>query len=190
MKKSNLKLKAVEEPKPLLKLDLGAGQVPREGFKGVDAYSAADFKVDLFKFPWPWKDSAVEEVVSSHFFEHVPHLIRGKFMDEVFRILIPGGKASFIVPFGFSVRATQDFTHEWPPLTPTSFIYFNKKWREDNKLTHGYYDLKADFDFTYGFAMSQAWAARNDEARGFAMQHYNNVADDLHVTLVSKKEAK
>lgn len=193
MKKSNLKLKVAPEPAPPLRLDLGCGNNKRDGFKGVDFVKtdAADYVHDLFTFPWPFKDSSVEELHAAHFFEHVPHLLRGKFMDEAYRILVPGGKFTIICPYYTSVRATQDFTHEWPGISQNSFLYFNKGWREQNKLTHGYYDLKADFDFSYGWSVNAAWQARNDEARNFAIQWYANAVDDIHVNLVSRKpEAK
>ena len=188
MKKSNLK--TAPEPAPLLKLDLGSGQSPREGFEGVDFVAAPGVKhvVDLLKFPWPWKDASVEEAHCSHFFEHVPQMLRGKFMDELHRVLVPEGKATFICPYYTSIRATQDFTHMWPPISPNTFLYFNKGWREQNKLTHGHYDLKCDFDFVYGYAINGNWAARNDEARNFAVQNYINAIDDLHVTLTKRKQ--
>jgi predicted SAM-dependent methyltransferase len=76
----------LQEPKPLvdpglvlapspseLKLDLGCGQNPREGFDGVDLYGdKAKHKVDLFKFPWPFADNSVDEIHCSHFMEHIP----------------------------------------------------------------------------------------------------------------------
>jgi SAM-dependent methyltransferase len=119
-----------------LKLDLGCGNNKQEGFTGVDFKKtpAVDIVHDLFKFPWPFKDNSVEETFSSHFFEHVPGSIRGKLMDEVYRILIPGGKAVFITPYWSSMRSVQDFTHQWPPICETSYLYFNKGWREQNKL--------------------------------------------------------
>lgn len=56
-----------------LKLDLGCGQNPREGFEGVDLYGEkAKHRVDLFRFPWPWADNSVDEINCSHFLEHVP----------------------------------------------------------------------------------------------------------------------
>jgi SAM-dependent methyltransferase len=179
-----------EKPKELLKLDLACGSNKREGFKGVDAFKtdATDFVHDLFTLPWPFADNSVEEVHCSHFFEHVPHMLRGKFMEEVYRILVPNGKATFITPYYNSIRATQDFTHEWPPVSPNSYLYFNKGWRETNKLTHGHYDLKCDFDFTYGYSINAAWTTKNEEARNYAITHYTNVIDDLHVTLVSRKK--
>lgn len=194
--KSAAKLKIVDPPEPekpkksLLKLDLGCGDNKREGFKGVDFVKtkSTDYVHDLFSFPWPFKENSVEEVHCSHFFEHVPAHLRPKFMDEIYRILAPGGKVTIITPYFNSVRATQDFTHEWPPISPNSFLYFNKKWREDNKLTHGHYAMKCDFDFTYGYSVNAAWVSKNEEARAFALSHYNGVVDDLHTTMTTKKE--
>lgn len=178
---------AQEEAKPL-KLDLGCGDNKKEGFTGVDKFktSSTDIVHDLLKFPWPFKDESVEEIHSSHFFEHIPQADRPKFMEEVHRILIPGGKASFITPYYKSPRATQDFTHQWPPISEETYLYFNKAWREANKLTHGYYSMTCDFDFTYGYAIDGAWTLKSEEARGFAMRHYWNVISDLWVTLIKR----
>jgi predicted SAM-dependent methyltransferase len=58
---------------PSLKLDLGCGQNPKEGFEGVDVRGGkAKHEVDLFKFPWPFENDSVEEIHASHFLEHVP----------------------------------------------------------------------------------------------------------------------
>jgi hypothetical protein len=192
MAKSNLKIVEVEVEKPKkagLKLDLGCGDNKKEGFKGVDyaKTKSTDYVHDLLKFPWPFKDGSVEEVHTSHFFEHIPAKMRPRFMDELFRVLEPGGKVTIITPYFNSVRATQDFTHEWPPISPNSFLYFNKNWRIENKLTHGYYDMKCDFDFTYGYSIAPAWVSKSEDARTFAIAHYNEVISDLHTTLISRK---
>ncbi len=167
-----------------LKLDLGCGEVPREGFTGVDLYAKGAKKVNLFKFPWPWKSNSVEEIHSSHFFEHVPQIIRVRFMDEVYRVLIPGGKATFITPYWSSMRAVQDPTHQWPPICEASYLYFNKKWREDNKLTH--YLGKCDFDFTFGYSADQEMASRDQNVQAFWVKHYINTAQDLQVVMTKR----
>jgi hypothetical protein len=187
----------------LLKLDLGCGQNKREGFIGVDKFAAEGVDVvhdlcscstDSFtgrkhaNFPWP--DNSVGEVHCSHFFEHIPALVRPLFMDELWRVMAHGAKALFITPFSRSYRATQDFTHEWPPITEQSYLYFNKSWREANKLTHGYYDMQCDFDWMYADAMRADWAGKHEQQRAFAREHYMNVVEDLHVTLIARKETK
>jgi len=174
----------LKEHKRLLKLDLGCGESPKEGFTGVDLNSKADIKLDLRVFPWRWADEGVEEIWSSHFLEHVPGPERIPFMDEVWRILIPEGTATFVVPYWSSPRSIQDPTHQWPPISEQSFLYFNKKWREDNKLTH--YLGTCDFDFTYGHSLEADIAPRNDETRMFSLRHYLNAASDLQVVLTKK----
>lgn len=173
-----------------LKLDLGCGQVPREGFKGVDLHAPkVDFRVNLFKYPWPFKAESVDEIYSSHFFEHIPKGLRPFFMDECYRILRPEGKMTIIVPYWQSMRSIQDFTHEWPPISESSFVYFNKKWREDTKLTHGDYAMKCDFDFVYGYNVGGEWSARAPEVQQFAVKHYNNVAEDLIVNITKRPKS-
>jgi predicted SAM-dependent methyltransferase len=171
-----------------MKLDLGCGDNKKEGFTGIDFVKteAADIVHNLFEFPWPIESDTVEEVHCSHFFEHIPNLVRGKWMDELCRVMKPGAKATIIVPYAFSRRSIQDYTHEWPPVCETSFLYFNKEWRANNKLTHGHYDIKCDFDFAYGWQINNGWAMRAEESRNFAIAHYNSVVDDLVVTLTKK----
>lgn len=181
-------VKKKTKSKKLLKLDLGCGDNKKEGFTGVDKFKTPSVDVvhDLLEYPWPFKDNSVEEVHSSHFLEHVPGMDRPRFMEELYRILVPGGKASIITPYARSPRATQDFTHQWPPISEETYLYFNKQWREDNKLTHGYYDIEADFDCTYGYSIDGIWNMKAEEARSFAARHYWNVIADLWVTLIKR----
>ena len=67
--------------KPLFKLDLGCGPHKEDGYVGVDITQVgtkADIQHDLLQFPWPFEDSSVDELFSSHFFEHVPNLRYGR----------------------------------------------------------------------------------------------------------------
>lgn len=171
-----------------IKLDLACGDRKTPGFRGVDKYKtkSTDDLVDLLKFPWPWEDNSVDEVVCNHFFEHIPGLDRPKFMNELHRILKVGAKAVIVVPYGQSNRAVQDYTHAWPPVVAESFLYFNKKWRTENKLTHGLYAMTCDFDFGYGFAVDQEVAMKSQEAQAFSVKYYNNAATDLQVTLTKR----
>jgi SAM-dependent methyltransferase len=183
----------ISEPEPLQKLDLGAGENCREGFKSVDLYAEkVDYKVNLFEFPWPWKENSCEELHASHFLEHVPKEKRMPLMSECWRILIPGGKMTVIVPYWASPRSIQDPTHEWPPISEESFLYYNKAWREANKLNH--YLAKTlsngcampDFDFTYGYLLDQETAQRNQESQAFYIKHYVRSVSDLQVNLVKR----
>lgn len=174
------------EKKELLKLDLGCGQNKKEGFQGVDIWDGpgVDYVVDLFSLPLPFEDENIEEIFGSHFFEHVPQEKRFGLMDELYRILIPTGKITFITPYWASPRAIQDPTHMWPPITESSYLYFNKGWREQNKLTH--YKVTCDFDFVYGFMMDPETSVKNTETQAFWARHYVNAVSDLQVTLTKR----
>jgi hypothetical protein len=134
-----------------------------------------------------YKDSSVKEVAIVNRMEFIPGAKRGEFMDEVFRILVPGGIASVITPYWSTTRAIQDCLYEWPPLCESSFLYFNKEWRERNV---GKRPIKCDFDFTYGYGVEPDIANRNDETRSFALKNYTNAVQTLQVTLTSRKKAK
>jgi hypothetical protein len=83
------------------------------------------------------------------------------------------------------MRAIQDPTHACPPICEASYLYFNKKWREDNKLDH--YGASCDFDYTYGYNLGPGLAQKNDEYRQFAVANYVNSAADLQVVLTRRK---
>jgi SAM-dependent methyltransferase len=167
------------------KLNLACGQTRIEDYFGIDIVPGenVDAVMDLEQFPWPIESSSVEEIICSHYVEHTSDLT--KFMDEVYRILKPGGKIKIIAPYYSSMRAWQDPTHK-RAISDATFLYYNKQWRDANKLDH--YGIQSDFDFTYGYDMDPTWAAKHEEARNFAIRHYMNVVNDIHVVLTSRKE--
>lgn len=169
-----------------LKLNLGCGQSKMDGFTGVDISPdcGADIVHDLAMFPWPFEDDSVDEAYAAHFLEHLPGLDRMPFMNELWRVLKEDATATIITPYGNSGRAVQDPTHMWPPIVEASYLYFNRKWREDNGLDH--YPITCNFDFTYGYNIDNPWASRAQEAKDFALRHYLNVAADLHVILTKR----
>jgi SAM-dependent methyltransferase len=187
-KKPTRKQKRAEKLAELVRLDLGCGQNKKEGFLGVDAEKAPGVDVvhDLRVHPWPWADSSVDEIYSSHFLEHLDGPERIALMNEVYRVLKPGATAQFIVPYYSSQRAFQDPTHKFPPICERQFLYFNQAQREAMKIDH-YGAYKCDFDFNYGYVISHPdWISRADETRNYGILHYNNVVDDLIVTLTKK----
>lgn len=183
----------------VIALDLGCGQnkVTKEILNqnmnvnvdvvlGVDwaKCEGVDVVHDLTNFPYPFADESVDVIYTSHFIEHLDGRTRAKFMDECYRILKTGGKMRHIHPFANSHRAIQDFTHAWPPICEHSYFYFDRNWREINKLTHGDYDLKSDFDFQIYYSWAdQVWPNKNEEMRNFAVKHYKDVIADLIVDM-------
>lgn len=194
-KKKKEEVKVVVPDKPL-KLDIACGQNKvAADFVGVDIFPGADIVCDLFKFPYTFaKDNSVDEIHCSHFIEHLPMeyvTVNGKpkdmlfaFLDEVHRILKPGGFARLIFPCATSIRAFQDPTHR-RFIPATTAYYTQKAWREANKLDH--YNVECDFDWQVGEVINGNWQTRSQESKVFAGQNYWNVVDDLHFILTKKK---
>jgi predicted SAM-dependent methyltransferase len=201
-KKKPIEKEVVAEVPQVIGLELGCGQnkqtaeffqnqmqIPVTKVIGVDFADCEGVDVvhNLTEFPYPFADESADAIFSSHFLEHLDGFERMKFFDECYRILKPKGKIRCVHPYYKSVRAIQDPTHKFPPISENSYLYWNKGWREANKLTHGVYDLKSDFDFTIGYTwQDEKWANKNEETRNFAINHYFNVIADLIVDLVKK----
>jgi hypothetical protein len=110
-----------------LRLDLGAGKPPKEGYASVDVLAGSDYEVDLCDGrPWPFETESIEALYSSHFIEHIPTetLPGGRdrffwFFDEAYRIARPGAEFELRWPVWNSVWAYQDPTHRRfiPPQT-------------------------------------------------------------------------
>jgi SAM-dependent methyltransferase len=170
-----------------LKLDLACGNRKQPGFTGVDFVKTTDTDIvhDLNKYPYPFAAESVDEISCQHFIEHVDDIV--KFMDECWRILKPEAKMVVVAPYYANMRAWQDPTHK-RAISESSFLYFNRQWRIDTKLneSYPYSTMKCDFDFTYGYNISNDWVNRSQEARDFAIKHYINVVNDVVVTLTKR----
>lgn len=166
-----------------LKLDLGCGKNKAAGFLGVDSrkFDGVDVVADLRK-KWPWKDGTVDEVNASHVVEHFTAEERIHFVNELWRVLKPGGKAQIATPHWAASRAYGDLTHQWPPVTEFWFFYLKKDWREVNAPHNDAY--RCDFDVSYGYSVHPTFQARHEEARSFALAFYKEAAQDLIATFV------
>jgi SAM-dependent methyltransferase len=171
-----------------LKLDLGCGPNKREGFSGVDRLPF-DGKVDIItdlRKSWPWPDESVEEAHSSHFLEHLEAMERVHFVNELHRVLVPGGKCQLIVPHWASCRAYGDLTHKWPPVSEFWFYYLSKEWRAANAPHNDFYHC--DFEATWGYSVHPQIQLRNQEAQQFAFGFYKEAIQDIICMLTKKSK--
>jgi predicted SAM-dependent methyltransferase len=113
-----------------LKLDLGCGYVKPNGYIGIDNMvgaaaqvenkeNAPDILMDLCRGSFPFEDSSITEVRSSHFLEHsiLDHII-----NESYRVLKPAGRFDFTVPYANSAEG----------LYPGHTIFLTEKWFHRN----------------------------------------------------------
>jgi SAM-dependent methyltransferase len=179
MAKRKVKALPVQE---VIRLDLGCGKNPREGFEGVDAMDFGQKNVFDLRGPWPWADNSVEEANCSHFIEHLTASERIHFVNELYRVLKPGARCSVVVPAWSSARAYGDLTHQWPPVSEWWFFYLNKTWRDANAPHNT--DYRCNFDCTWGYGMHQAIQARNQEYQQHALTFFKEAAQDIIAAFV------
>jgi hypothetical protein len=199
-----------------MKLDFGCGPNKREGFTGVDCRQFQKDGVDKVdvvlnlvakeddiipseaqpgygirvfdgKFKkWPWANNEVSEVHASHFVEHLKQMERVHFVNELYRVMIPGAKATIIVPHWASCRAYGDMTHEWPPVSEFWFYYLDKEWRAANAPHNDFYTC--NFHSSWGYNLHGDLGVRNQEMQAFAANNYKEACQDIVATLTKKLE--
>lgn len=216
-KKAIVKRAAKIQAPQELKLDLACGATIESGFLGVDrrAMPGVHLLSDLRQATWSFKpadrnmrrpkgfreaggawvleENSVDAVRCLHFVEHLwntedrPERVR--FVNELFRVLKPGGQALIVTPHWCSSRAYGDFTHAYPPVGEFWLLYLNREWRVtkkqalDNDVSWHPSGYTCDFDFTYGYGMREDLIPKHVEVQQFALGNYKEAAQDLIVTL-------
>lgn len=118
-----------------MKLNLGAADRRIAGFLSVDICHPTDVFADL-SLPWPWEDSSVEEVLAFDIIEHIADRIH--FMNELHRVLQPGGRAKIETPNAArGAGFFQDPTHK-SPWCLNSFQYFQDGSFAHQRLAQAY----------------------------------------------------
>ena len=79
-----------------MRLDIGSGNFPKEGFTTIDKYTQAHFYGDITKLFY--KDNSIEEVYTNQVLEHLSKKEVPVALKEIQRILQPNGKFTIIVP--------------------------------------------------------------------------------------------
>ena len=177
----------------MVKLDIGCGTKKKDGFIGIDRlkFDGVDVVCDVGIAPLPYADNTVEEVHSSHFVEHLSALERIHFVNELYRVMKPGAKATIITPHWASSRAYGDPTHQWPPVGEFWFYYLKKDWRLTNAphtdQAHWPQGYRCDFDATWGYGIHPEICLKNPQQQQYAINFYKEAAQDLHATLVKRE---
>ncbi len=130
--------------KPVI-LNLGCGKDKYSGVIGVDRYPGANADVLAdFTRCLPFTNHSADRIVCSHLLEHVPDLV--SLMEEIHRVLVPGGTAWIEVPYFAHHEAFRDPTH-CRFFTWESFDYFvqGKKPAEYTPVCFDYLSRKLIF---------------------------------------------
>jgi len=118
----------------IMKLNLGSGGKPLEGYLNVDRNPSApgvDIVHDLDDYPWPFETESIDEIIANHCLEHL--IDQNRAMKEIHRILKYGGIAKISVPHFTWQYAYQDPTHRHF-FGYNTFYYYTRDC--------GYFDFK------------------------------------------------
>lgn len=183
-----------------LRLNLGCGSRPIEGYINVDKFGNPDVNLDLETFPWPWEDNTVAEIELSHVLEHLGQQaeVYLKIIQEIYRICKPGARVHVIVPHHRHDNLLHDPTHV-RPITPYGLSMFSQKFNQERQAKGypttplGIY-LGVDFDLVETiYKPSELWSElypdRADDTEYLLQQSalYNNLIQEVDMTLVAIK---
>jgi SAM-dependent methyltransferase len=128
-----------------IRLDIACGLNKRPGWTGIDVreVDGVDIVHDLNTYPWPLPDGCVLAALCSHYVEHIPPQDFGfvRFMDEVWRVLRPGGKLMLVTPHAWSVGFGQDPTH-CNAVNENTLDYFDPEGPRSGGVLYNIYQPK------------------------------------------------
>lgn len=137
----------------MIKIDIGAGRYPAEGFIPLD--HTPEHKdtviVNLEEGVLPFADNSVDAARAIHVLEHIRNLI--PLMNEVYRVLTPGSFFKIEVPLANTVGSIKDPTHV-RQFIPESFDYFDIADTYEKRPNYGIkkwevVSMKADLPSAY-----------------------------------------
>jgi len=173
-----------------MKLNLGCGQNKQAGYVNADREPAVqpDVVMDLEKFPWPFEDDSVDEVLAFHVLEHVgatPELFI-RIMQELYRVCRKGATVRIAVPHPRHDNFFDDPTHV-RAITPMTLELFSRenceKWKAAG-ASNSPLALYAGVDFAL-----RAWNVKVvDKYKDHPnledmLENWNNVATEYRMVL-------
>jgi SAM-dependent methyltransferase len=159
-------------------LDVGCGDAKVEGAIGIDCANlpGVDVVHDLNIYPWPFDDGIFDEIYMNEIIEHLPDTI--KVMEEVFRLLKPGGKLHIRVVY---------WNHRHSISDPQHVTFFNEvTWEFFTGKRKKYYTKAVfkmeKFKFTYDSLARRIF--RNEKLMKKLSYFLCNIIDGMQLTLV------
>jgi predicted SAM-dependent methyltransferase len=133
-------------------LNLGSGGDIDPEFTNLDWSNnhGADMVWDLENTPLPFESNRFRLIVASHVLEHVSNYIA--LMDEIYRILEPGGRIVIYVPYYTSVDAWASPEHV-RVFSESSWEYLNQRVYRNPGC--GNYDTKVKCNFDVDYVVLQ-----------------------------------
>ena len=128
--------------------------------------------------------ATVDDIEVEHVLEFLTADERIGFVNELHRVLKPGGKARIVTPYWASNIAYSDLAFQWPPIAEGWYFHLNADWRKVNNPLEKRY--RCNFSCTWGYSLHQLIASRNMEYQQHAVSFWKEAAQVLAATLVKE----
>jgi SAM-dependent methyltransferase len=182
-------------PAPLLKIDLGCGPNPLDGYEGADSIKFDKVKhvLNIGKDRWPWDDNSVDEAYCSHTIEHLTNFNgqweRVHFFNELHRVLKPDAGCLLIFPHWASARYYGDPTHK-EPISEWFHLYLMRDWRMANAphtdKQHNQNGYDCNFQSVIVNVHHQQLGTRNSDYQQYACAWYKEAILHLRCTVIKR----
>ena len=182
----------------MLNLNLGSGDKKIKNYINVDKFDTfkPDIVHDLEKFPYPFEDNSVDDIILSHVLEHIGQNPDdfNKIMKELYRICKNGSLIHITVPHPRHDDFLADPTHVRPITVLGLSLYdqeLNNQWIKDKaantplgiihnvnfKVKNVRYDVVKEY-------MNMLKEKKiTQEQLGKFIEKYNNVAKQIYIQL-------
>ena len=158
--------------KGLQKLEIGSGNKPTEGYLHFDVreIEGTDIVGDARKLPF--EDNSFEEILSRFFLEHLYRNDAKKALEEMFRVLHPGGRLEIIVPnleyFCKLFIEEKGQKKEWA----LNKIYGFEKYEQDHHYFGYDFDILKSFLEEAGFVSIKQVESKEKEEQYLAVEAF------------------
>lgn len=119
-----------------MRLNLGCGYRHQDGYINVDVdpVCAPQVLADLEHARWPWDDASIDEVRMCHSLEHMGETVatRRHVIQELHRVLRPGGLVNLAFPWHKHEQFWNDPTHVWA-ITVEQLMLFDRALNQFNR---------------------------------------------------------
>lgn len=183
----------------MLKVEIGGGPIPLQGYVNVDCmvHPSVHHTLDLNKDRLPFDDNSVDHVYSSHCMEHLEPF-RGfvHCLEELYRVSKPDTLWDIKVPYAHSHHSIANPFHVNNIFNEYTFHYFSAepKWQGQTGVRKGSISeewLKCTLDVQkIEFKYFPEWEnlANEDEKFASTIRHkYLNVVNEIRYTLRVQK---
>ena len=186
-----------------MKLNLGSGSKILKGYVNVDKfqYYNPDVVHDLEKFPYPFKDNSVDEILLSHVLEHIGQNpdVFNNIIKELYRICKNNSIVDIRVPHPRHDDFISDPTHVRPITILGLQLYdknLNKKWEKMNAantplgLIHGVNFIIKDVNFVLENNYIKLLESKKIDQNELqeCIKKYNNVVKEMKIKWVALKD--